>query len=230
MARPRPADFLTRLVGAASLVFTEKGLKRARMSDVAKEMTVAHGTLYNYVESKDALFHLLIKHGTAGARPELPSDLPIRAPSRETLQRQLERRIESTFSSPKLDAALRRQRVADARGVLAEIVQELYRQSERTRWGTLVIERSTPDLPPALRARYVAKRDELLERLTTYLERRVHRGHFQAADPAVAARLLLECIAYFARHRHLERERLAVTEEAVTAHVVEMLVRTLTVR
>ena len=33
------------------------------MSDIAKEMGVAQGSLYNYVESKDALFFWLVDRG-----------------------------------------------------------------------------------------------------------------------------------------------------------------------
>ena len=68
MARQRSADFLDRLLAAATKVFAEKGLQRARMSDVAREMGVAHGSLYNYVESKEALFYLLVDRGANPAR------------------------------------------------------------------------------------------------------------------------------------------------------------------
>ena len=81
MARPRPRDFLDRLVGAAAVVFAEKGLKRARMSDVARRMRVAHGTLYNYVERKEALFFLLLSRGSPREPLDLPAELPIRTPS-----------------------------------------------------------------------------------------------------------------------------------------------------
>jgi len=63
MARQRSADFLERLMAAALKIFAQKGLHRARMADVAREMGVAHGSLYNYVESKEALFYLLVDRG-----------------------------------------------------------------------------------------------------------------------------------------------------------------------
>jgi transposase-like protein len=54
MARTRPPDFMDRLIDAGLKVFGRKGLKAARMSDVARELGVSQGTLYNYVESKEA--------------------------------------------------------------------------------------------------------------------------------------------------------------------------------
>ncbi len=62
-AKPCSADFMDRLIEAGLEVFGRKGLKRARMSDVAKQMGVSQGTLYNYVESKEALFGLLVEKG-----------------------------------------------------------------------------------------------------------------------------------------------------------------------
>jgi AcrR family transcriptional regulator len=57
---PKSEDFLERLLRAAMRVFSQKGLVCSRMSDVAEEMGVSHGSLYNYVESKEALFYLLV--------------------------------------------------------------------------------------------------------------------------------------------------------------------------
>ena len=81
MARSRSPDFVPRLLKSAARVFARDGLKRARMADIARDMGVAHGSLYNYVESKEALFLLLVERWG-----HLDSDLanralPIRTPS-----------------------------------------------------------------------------------------------------------------------------------------------------
>ena len=78
MGRPRSPDFLDRLLSAGLSVFAESGLKRARISDIADRMGAAHGTIYNYVESKEALFWLLVDRGLTTAPIELPEELPVR--------------------------------------------------------------------------------------------------------------------------------------------------------
>ena len=45
MARSRDPDFLNRLARAGMRVFARKGLVRARMTDIAREMGVSHGSM-----------------------------------------------------------------------------------------------------------------------------------------------------------------------------------------
>ena len=53
--RPPPARFPD-LIQAATRVFLAQGYRRTQMADVAAAMDAAKGTLYLYVESKEALF------------------------------------------------------------------------------------------------------------------------------------------------------------------------------
>ena len=61
MARRTPPERLTRLVECATRVFIEQGYRRTQMADIAEALGVAKGTLYLYVESKDALFDLVAR-------------------------------------------------------------------------------------------------------------------------------------------------------------------------
>ena len=47
------------------------------MEDVANALGVAKGTLYLYVESKEALFDLVIRHAD---RPGTEPDFPVKSP------------------------------------------------------------------------------------------------------------------------------------------------------
>ena len=67
MARSIPDDRLARLVECATQVFITQGYRRTQMADVAKALGVAKGTLYLYVESKEALFDLVVR--SADGRP-----------------------------------------------------------------------------------------------------------------------------------------------------------------
>jgi AcrR family transcriptional regulator len=229
MARPKSEDFLERLLRAAMRVFGRKGLARARMSDVAQEMGVAHGSLYNYVESKEALFYLLVDQGVRERRAELPDELPVRTPSREALLKRIEEQIENTFALPRLDAALRNHQPDDPRAELEEIVRELYLRIHQTREPATVLERSAIDRPDLFALFFIQTRRRLLERLTTYLRRRMERGAFQpVTEPATAARFLLESVTFFARHRYSDPDLQPGDDEAVRETVVQLLIGSFT--
>jgi AcrR family transcriptional regulator len=226
MARPKPSDFLERMLQAATRVFARKGLSRARMSDVAAEMGVAHGSLYNYVESKEALFYLLVDRGARTEPIQLPDRLPVRTPSKEKLLRRIEEQIEHTFVLSELDAALRRRKVEDARGELERVVRELYLKIEQTREPATVLERSALDLPELFTIFFVRTRRGLLDRLARYIEKRVVGGCFQPIpDAATAARFLLESVTFFARHRHSDPDIKPGDDNLVRETAVQLIVR-----
>ena len=56
------------LIEAAVKVFGEKGYRGTQMTDVAFEMGVAAGSLYNYVDSKEGLFALCLERMAQGPR------------------------------------------------------------------------------------------------------------------------------------------------------------------
>jgi hypothetical protein len=104
---------------------------------------------------------------------------------------------------PKLDAALTRQRVTDARAELEGVVRELYSLIARNRHASALIERSALELPELATLWFGELRRGVLGRLTHYLARRIERHHFRSVpDTATAARLILETVAWFAWHRH----------------------------
>lgn len=203
MPRTRPADRFDQLLACAAKVFTARGYRRTQMADIAQEMGVSPGTLYNYVESKEALFHLLIDRDFQTEPSEPPAALPLPTPPAGATLQRLRERLAADGVLPHLDAALARQRVTDARAELTGIVRELYALVARNRQASALIERSALDLPELAALWFGEMRRGILERLTYYLERRIERGHFRSVpDAATAARLIIEVIAFFAWHRH----------------------------
>jgi AcrR family transcriptional regulator len=228
VARTRPPDRLEQLRAAALRVFAHKGLRRTRMSDIAHEMGVAPGTLYTYVESKEALFHWLVEHG---ADPILAQSqaLPIPTPARGEIEKRLREQSDRVLRLPALEAALARTRVRDAHAELEAIARELYVEVERTRGPADAIERSALDLPELFQVFFVETRRLLFEKLTRYVGRRMRAGHFRAvADPAVAARWLVETIVYFARHRYGDPDPSVLpSDEVVRESVIPLVVASL---
>jgi AcrR family transcriptional regulator len=203
MARRRPPDRFQQLWDAALRVFSRKGLRRARMADIAREMGISPGSLYNYVESKEALFAWVVEHGGEPGPVAAPARLPLPTPPPGELERRLRERLEAGFRLASLDAALARKRALNVRAELAGILQEFWELVVRTRSSIGVVERSAVDLPELFAIWFAGARRAFFARMTLYVERRSRSGHFRRCpDPAVAARQVLESIVFFARHRH----------------------------
>lgn len=223
-ADPRAAR-LDEIVDAALRVFLERSYRRAQMSDIARAMGVSPGTLYNYVEGKEALFHLIVKRGFADEPLPPPELLPVPTPPPGATIESLRRRFAGGVPVPVLDAALRRDRVEDARAELAAILRELYGVISRNRRGIVLLERSARDWPELAEVFFVGIRRTLLRRLERYLDLRMRAGLLRdVPDRAACARLINETIAWFAMHRHGDRDSTDVAESSAEATVVDVLV------
>src|SRR5687768_15433665 len=81
MPRSTPEGRLQEIVNAATRVFVRRGFRRTQMADIAGELGVAVGTLYNYAASKEALFHACLLGTSVDSRAKVPSRVPLQAPS-----------------------------------------------------------------------------------------------------------------------------------------------------
>jgi AcrR family transcriptional regulator len=201
VARTRPEGRFQQLRDAALAVFAAKGLRRARMADVARAMGVSTGSLYNYVESKEALFHWLVELG-GDAKVEAPARLPVPTPPPGATEATLRAALAEGMRLPALDAALARRRVVDARAELLGIARELYERIEKTRGPLAAIERSAADQPELFEVYFRGARRELFAALARYVAKRAKSGHFaNVGEPIVAARFIVETVSWFGRHR-----------------------------
>jgi AcrR family transcriptional regulator len=207
VARARPPERFSQLRDAALAVFASKGLRRARMADVAHAMGVSAGSLYNYVESKEALFHWIVELGASEGPVAEPARLPIPAPPPGATEARLRAQLAEGMRLPALEAALARRRVADARAELEAVVREFYSRVESTRGPGAAIERSAIDQPELFEVYFRGARRALFASLERYVEKRAKSGHFaKVGDPAVAARFLVESVVWFARHRYRDAD------------------------
>jgi AcrR family transcriptional regulator len=223
MARSRPPERLDQILQAATRVFARTGLENSKMSDVASEAGVSQGTLYNYVESKEALFRLLLDRGL-GTPPPASTALPLRSPSATSLARRMDEAIAANFALPCLDKALARRRVIDAAAELTEVIDELYERTLATREAADVLERSARDVPELAAVFYGKVRRRLFERLQHLVARRVASGLYHERDPSIVARLIAETVTTFARHIYGDVEPPAFDLAAARAVVVDTLV------
>ena len=207
MARTRPLDRLDEIVEAAARVFAGQGYRRTQMVDVARELGVAAGTLYNYVESKEALFDLCLQRAFAPGPPAPPERLPVPTPDPGEVVDHVRQSLVRAGGTPGLVAALERDRAEDPARELSELVHELYGLLARHADGIRLLERSAADRPDLAALYFRRARGGLIERWRRYLERRTEAGQLRdVPDLATAARLLIESVAWFAWHRRGDPE------------------------
>lgn len=230
MTRRRNLERLDGLIDAALRVFGRVGFARAQMADIAREAGVSIGTVYNYVEGKDALVLLCMSQAFAIDLPDR-SKLPLAAPSWPETLNAIEGRLEVLFRLPTLEHALSHetQTAADVAGELRAIVMELYEFVETTRRGAAALERSAADLPDLAEAYFGRVRRRLLDRIAAYLEDRIVRGLLPPVpDVAIAARFVAESVTWFARHRYGDPDGVEIPGSDARDTTVELVVRALT--
>jgi AcrR family transcriptional regulator len=223
-----PADRLQQLIEAAIRVFTAKGYRLAQMDDIANEMGVSKGTLYNYVESKEALFFLIFDQGFGQREIGPKRKLPIPTPPIAATLRRVRERMLTASQLQLLESALARDTVADPRAELEAIVREFYAVIAEMRHAGDLIERCARDVPQLAELFYVQGRRSLIDLLSRYLEKRIEGGYFAAVpDVPTSARFITESIVWFARHRHNTPDSKMISDEAALTTTVHMLANAL---
>lgn len=224
MARSIPVGRLEQLVECAARVFIDQGYRRTQMADVADALGVAKGTLYLYVESKEALFDLVARYADAERPFADPPSLPVPSPKRGATLSYVRQRLAENQSLPALSAALNRRRVTDVRGEIQAIVSEMYDAMARSRHGLKLLDRSAPDMPELAALWFEGTRGGLIALLGRYLEDRIRRGKLRAVpDAAVVARLIIEMVVFWAVHRHWDPHPQPVEESVARRTVTQVI-------
>ena len=225
MPRRRPDDRFAKLVEAATGVFLEKGYRRAQIADVASAMNVAPGTLYLYVQSKEALFDVVIR---AGLEPEnaptaAEASLPIPTPAAGSLLAFIRDTLKKEGRLSSLERALKRDQPKGAD--LERIVRELYRKLSQRWLAVKLLERSALDWPELAELWFGRRRLTTIRQLTRYFEQGRAAGVIRnVPDVAVAARLVLEIVGFFAMHRRLDPYPTEMDEVTAEEAVVDAVI------
>jgi AcrR family transcriptional regulator len=226
--RSIPDDRFEQLIDAATAVFIAQGFRRTQIADVAARMGIAKGSIYTYVESKEALFELALRHADREEPVELPDALPVATPPQGATLRTLRERLTRETRFPALEAALTRARVGDVAAELEGVLGELYDLLARHRTAIKLMDRCAHDYPELAKLWFTAGRQDALSLLGRYLEERTRRGRLRRfEDAAVAARLVLETLVFWAVHRHWDAAPQAVDEAASRRTVLAFLISAL---
>ncbi len=203
MARSIPPDRCDALIRAATTVFLRQGYRRTQMADVAEELGVAKGTLYLYVESKEALFEQALVHADRTEPIPLPRVLPLPTPRAGATLRKLRARIARDATLPALQAALARRKPGDSRAEVDAIVRVLFRLLAANRVGIKLLDRCGPDFPALAELWSTGARGGVVALLERYLRARIaSRQLAPLANATLTARITLEIAAQWAVHRH----------------------------
>jgi AcrR family transcriptional regulator len=222
MTRVSPQDRLAAVASAATEVFGRLGYRGTRTADVAAAAGLSTGALFTYVESKEALFHLVFAFGFGQYHDKLP-DLPLASPAPGETLRLIEQELRKV-PAPRLRSALEEDQPSDAAAELRGIVEERYDMLTRL-WPMLaVIERCAPELPELETFYFRRARVGYFTRLTQYLQERADAGYLRSLpDAAITARIVTETITWFAGKRHQGRDAHTYDDEIVKRTVVEFL-------
>jgi AcrR family transcriptional regulator len=226
MSRKIPERRFDDLVRAATEVFIAQGYRRTQMADVAAAVGLAKGTLYGYVESKDALFELCLRHADRPDPIAQPAVLPVRTPKRGELLRLLRKRMAAEGSLPLLARALSRRRARDARAELEEVLRELYSKMERHHRGIELVNRCALDHPELAAEWQKQGREAIRDLVAEYLESRIGVNQLRSVgDIQLAARFVIESITTWAIHIKWDRAPQKFDRKAAQDNVIEFLVR-----
>jgi AcrR family transcriptional regulator len=196
-----------------------------RMHDVLR----THRAVYRYVESKEALFGLVVR---AGAMPEHPIDnlrLPVVTPRPGATVRFLRETLHREGQIKSLESALSRKTVENPKQELEAIVRELFSRIARYHQGIKLLDRSALDWPQLAELWSGHLRATLIEQLAKYLQQRMDSALLRPIpSPRAAARLIIETVAFFAMHRHYDPFPTQMDDKTAEDTVADTLVHAYT--
>lgn len=228
MARSIPPDRLERLIEVATATFIAQGYRRTQMADVAEALGVAKGTLYGYVESKAALFAVAIRY--ADGHEPLPdaAELPFETPLPGATVERLENRIAEEAAGLRLVQVAAAKPDCDVRTELRDVLVDLYQRANRNRFAIKLADRCASDHPDLAAAWFGRGRWAQHELLVLYIRTRIDAGYLRAVPSVpIAARTLLETVAFWAVHRYWDPSPQSIDEGAVENAVVDLLLHSL---
>ena len=228
MARLIPPGRLERLIEVATEIFIAEGYRRTQMADVAEALGVAKGTLYGYVESKAALFDAGIRYADGHEPLPATTELPIKTPAAGTTVKRLEARIAEEAAGLRLVQIVASEPARDVTSELRDVLVDLYRRANRNRFAIKLADRCASDHSELAGVWFGRGRWAQHELLMHYMQTRIASGQLRAVPSVpVAARTVLETVAFWAVHRYWDPSPQSIEEDAVETAVVDLLVHSL---
>jgi len=227
MARTRPQTRLTELVETAADVFIQsRGYRRAQMEEFASRLGVSKGTLYLYVQSKEALFDLALRFADHPDTFEEPGALPVPTPESGATLAYVNSRMASDESFLAFASLATAAPSSDAHRELVDVIHALYNALYHNRRAVKLVDTCAADHPELGNTWYEAGRGGIASLLLPFIQTRVDAGHFAPVpDPGLAARYVLENCVFWAIHLHWDPHPESHNHERIEDTLIHFLVR-----
>jgi AcrR family transcriptional regulator len=230
MARKATRDRLHEVIEVATRIFIAKGYRRTRMDDVTRAMGLSPGAIYRYVESKEALFDLIIRVSASAEPCEGKFEIPVPSPKPGATLAFVRRTLKREGQLESLAAALGAHVPDNIQSELEGIVRELYARTARYRTSIKLLDAAALDWPELARLWAEQWRGNLVRRLAAYLDRRISQRLLRSVpDTRAWARLLVEIVAFLAMHRHYDPRPTPMDNKVAEETAVSVVVRALTI-
>lgn len=221
MARIADPQTLDHIIDSARSVFIADGYRHARVDVIARLAGVSVGTVYRYVEGKEALFELVLRR-VAGDPTVAAVPRPFRAGRAPALVTHLRGRLTESAPLARLRATVSIDPPADAAGEFEDIVRAVYRWHVEYGDALSLIARRARDRPDLAMMDDTLRRD-LHALLTRYLKRRMTSGIVRSLpDVNLAAWVLAMNCATLAAESDVSRDAQA-TEDSAEATLIGLM-------
>jgi AcrR family transcriptional regulator len=204
--------------------FVTKGYRQTRLQDIVYDTMVAKGSVYTYVQSKEALFFLALYWADHVRSPRPHRRRPVQAPDPETMRKYVLERLEPIGALPKLDTEPPARTLKEARRELGAALYQIYRQFTRNRTSVRLIARCRREHP--VLAAMPAKPMGLpaVPKIARFLE--IHQENLpKGQHPLLLASITVRALAYFGVYRPYPPLACRASSLMMGAALVDMLVR-----
>jgi AcrR family transcriptional regulator len=220
------------VIAAAVRVFARDGYRSAHVSDVAREAGLSEAAIYRYVDSKEGLFVLAIRHALLleplPGKDDPAGAFPLKTPPLEEMIRQAREFVAAEVPFGSLAEAMSVTDPDDPAAELESIMRELFSLEEQTNQAADMIEHSARELPELADLLNAGLRGPVLSALTDYLDSRAKTGKLRTTpNTAATARLVLETLTWFARHRLSDPHGAAIPARLAEDTAVDALLHAL---
>jgi AcrR family transcriptional regulator len=218
----RGVDRTREVARAAFGAFCDGGYRLTQIAHVSERLGVSVGTIYRYVDSKEALFHLAVLEALGEAPAAL--DAPLKVAGTAETARRLGEAIATDSLWGQLEQALAAPPPADVKAEARQIAEQLYESMSRHAPVILLLDRCAHEIPELAEIFDRQVRATLMRDLTAWVEKRGLAGETDTPSAAVLARGAMEAIAWLAKTRRGDPTAVWMTDDQARAAAVRIFV------